>query len=623
MIRQKNLILDQVLDLRRKGRQDQAEVMLRKFLIRQPDNLDALYQLALMKTEDAVFNEAYYFITELLTKNPQFAPAYMLLGRIQTGTGSLEEALTSYNKALLLRPQYGEVLFEKALVLERMDRLTLALESYEAALQVFPEQAFIWCNRSGVLFKLHRFEEALISIDQAIKYMPEVAMFYFNRGNTLSELGFFENALIAFDHALKLDPKNADVRNNRANTRMEVGDIDGAIADFQEMIVDMPLDPRGYNGCGLGLLELHDYKNAVLQYEKAVHLKPDFADAKHNRALARLYQGDFALAWIDYDHRCDSGGYRESLRKELRSVELFERLPSWSGPSYTINGSLGIWAEQGIGDQVLFSTMLPELIATGQQFVYEVDSRLLPAYKRAFPKANFVAFNDPPAAVLQSANAALFAGSLPRFFRPSVDSFSQQPHRVLQALPERAAHYRERLGPGFKVALSWHSARAGRIGRSKSVALAEFAPLLAISGVQGVDVQYGDTAAEREALARDHGTSLVHFNEIDYRNDLDEVLAILEACDLLITTSNTTAHLGGALGKPVWLLYPAEHAPFHYWAHRGDHRCLWYPSVEIISDASLTDWKSLILHAAGKLSEMIGGRDKNTGEIAVNRRIKI
>jgi len=100
----------------------------------------------------------------------------------------------------------------------------------------------------------------------------------------------------------------------------------------------------------------------------------------------------------------------------LRSVELFERLPSWSGPSYTINGSLGIWAEQGIGDQVLFSTMLPELIATGQQFVYEVDSRLLPAYKRAFPKANFVAFNDPPAAVLQSANAALFAGSLPRFF---------------------------------------------------------------------------------------------------------------------------------------------------------------------------------------------------------------
>jgi len=273
-------------------------------------------------------------------------------------------------------------------------------------------------------------------------------------------------------------------------------------------------------------------------------------------------------------------------------------------------GVMAIYAEQGLGDQILFSTLLPELKNSSQHFIYEVDERLLPVYQRSFPDCSFVgriSMTNTAHPALRDAGTAVYSGSLPRFFRPSVDSFSQQPHRVLQALPERAAHYRERLGPGFKVALSWHSARAGRIGRSKSVALAEFAPLLAISGVQGVDVQYGDTAAEREALARDHGTSLVHFNEIDYRNDLDEVLAILEACDLLITTSNTTAHLGGALGKPVWLLYPAEHAPFHYWAHRGDHRCLWYPSVEIISDASLTDWKSLILHAAGKLSEMIGG----------------
>jgi len=217
--------------------------------------------------------------------------------------------------------------------------------------------------------------------------------------------------------------------------------------------------------------------------------------------------------------------------------------------------------------------------------------------------------DDPPAAELQSAGAALFAGSLPGLFRPSVASFARQPRRVLQAATERVSLYRNRLAPGFKVALSWRSVRAGRLGRSKSVALANFAPVLAVPDAQFVDVQYGDTAAERAALAQ--GSSLVHFDDVDCYHDLDEVLAILDACDLLISTSNANAHLAAALGKPVWLLYPAERAPFHYWVHGGDHRSLWHPSVEIVSAPGLADWPQLIAYVAQKLGRMLAGRPAN------------
>jgi ADP-heptose:LPS heptosyltransferase len=93
---------------------------------------------------------------------------------------------------------------------------------------------------------------------------------------------------------------------------------------------------------------------------------------------------------------------------------------------------------------------------------------------------------------------------------------------------------------------------------------------------------------------------------VDYHRDLEEMLAILEACDLLITTSNVTAHLAGALGKPVWLLYPAERPPFHYWAHDGSHRCLWYPSVEIVSAPHFTEWRLLVEHAAERLNGLPG-----------------
>jgi magnesium transporter len=230
-----------------------------------------------------------------------------------------------------------------------------------------------------------------------------------------------------------------------------------------------------------------------------------------------------------------------------------------------------------------------------------VDRRLLAAYRRAFPKSDFVALDDPPAAPLQTAGAALFAGSLPGLFRPSVASFARQPLSVLKAAPERVALYRGRLGPGFRVALSWRSQRAGRLGREKSVALADFAPLFGLPGVQLVDVQYGDTAVEREACVREHGASLAHFDDVDCFRDLDELLAILEGCDLLITTSNSSAHLAAALGTPVWLLYPAGRAPFHYWASAGDGRCLWYPSVEIVTGPQFPDWPSLIRHVAHRL----------------------
>jgi hypothetical protein len=280
-------------------------------------------------------------------------------------------------------------------------------------------------------------------------------------------------------------------------------------------------------------------------------------------------------------------------------------LARWQGPGQAVAGAVGIWAEQGLGDHVLYSTLIPELIASGAPFIYEVDRRLIKAYERAFPRSRFVALEEPPQDVLRRASRVLLAGSLPGLFRRSRESFARQPRRLLSALLERVAKYRSQmdaLGPGLKVALSWRSKRQGRLGRGKSVPLMQFAPLLELERVQFVDVQYGDTVAERREVEHASGVRLLHFDEVDYFHDLEEMLAILEACDLLITTSNVNAHLAGALGKPVWLLYLAERPPFHYWAHDGSHRCLWYPSVEIVSAAHFTTWDPLIDHVKERLA---------------------
>jgi ADP-heptose:LPS heptosyltransferase len=68
------------------------------------------------------------------------------------------------------------------------------------------------------------------------------------------------------------------------------------------------------------------------------------------------------------------------------------------------------------------------------------------------------------------------------------------------------------------------------------------------------------------------------------------VLAAIEACDLVVTTSNVTAHLAGALGRETLLVYLRANPPFHYWVPTEDGRSLWYPSVRIVTDASLDSW---------------------------------
>ena len=252
---------------------------------------------------------------------------------------------------------------------------------------------------------------------------------------------------------------------------------------------------------------------------------------------------------------------------------------------------------------MLYSTLLPELERQGVPFVLETDARLVPAFRRAHPAWQVVS---------PEASAAAFAGcdrhvplaSLPRTLRPAREHFGAQPRTLLAADPDRAAGFRERLaGPRRRVGLSWRSFQPSiraHVARRKSAPLDAFRDLSRRDDIDLVDLQYGDTAAEREAFAASGGR-LRRLDELDLYNDLDGVLAAIEACDLVITTSNVTAHLAASLGKETWLLFLTGVPSFFYWAADEDGRCLWYPSVRILSGSGRRQWSELVARAEGLL----------------------
>jgi hypothetical protein len=250
-----------------------------------------------------------------------------------------------------------------------------------------------------------------------------------------------------------------------------------------------------------------------------------------------------------------------------------------------------------LGDQVLFATLATELAVRGESFVLEVDRRLVPAFARAHPDWDITPREDSEAAFARC-DRHLPMGSLGGLLRGSRESFARQPQALLAADAERRAAYRALIAPPGTgtIGISWRTFQPklrAYYELAKSAPLAAYLRLAEAHGVRLVDLQYGDTAAERAAFA-DEGAVLERIEGLDLYEDIDGLLAAIDACDVIVTTSNVTAHLAGAVGKRTLLCYLAANPPFHYWAPDANGRSPWYPSVEIVSATGLDTWARVL-----------------------------
>jgi len=408
--------------------------------------------------------------------------------------------------------------------------------------------------------------------------------------------GNHEECVRLASRALQIDPRHTEVLSNRGAALRALRRYEEALADYDRALALAPGSATTLNNRGVTLAALGRHREAVECYDAALAIDADYARARYNRALSRLMLGDFRNGWIDYEWRWAGG-------ENPASPRAF-KVPAFSEADWSAGHRVALWTEQGLGDEVLFSTLASELAARGQAFVLEVDKRLLEAYRRAHPDWSVVA-KEASDDAFSSCDRHLPLGSLGRLLRPSRESFERQPAVLLAADTARRDAYRRTLAsPGERmVGISWRTFQPKLrtfYELTKSAPLAAFGPLSHHRGLKMVDLQYGDTAAEREAFERDGG-KLLRIPDLDPYQDLDGLLALISACDVVVTTSNATAHLAGAIGKRTLLIYLAGNAPFHYWVPKADGTSLWYPSVTIVSSPSIDTW----MRALGRVQEIL------------------
>jgi hypothetical protein len=181
-------------------------------------------------------------------------------------------------------------------------------------------------------------------------------------------------------------------------------------------------------------------------------------------------------------------------------------------------------------------------------------------------------------------------GSLPSVFRKFRGE--ARPRAYLQSNSQRTGELRSSLTQHDKVicGLSWESKKKD-IGAQKSLKLIDLLPILEMPNMEFVNLQYGEVSAQLDELERNTGI-IIHRNDaIDNFSDLDGLACLIDACDIVVSTSNTTAHLAGALGKETYILAPSKgKAQLWYWAEPKNHQSLWYPSLEVFQQSEGGDW---------------------------------
>jgi hypothetical protein len=309
--------------------------------------------------------------------------------------------------------------------------------------------------------------------------------------------------------------------------------------------------------------------------------------------LALLTQGKLDEGWQCYRHRyCDGGatGKREFPQ------------PHWGGEDLR-DKTILIWESQGIGDEMLFANMFPNLIARSHRCVIECAPKLVPLFGRSFPASLVVPRTDPPhPATQENIDFQIPAADAAQWLRPRLESFPRH-DGYLTADPERVAHWQSRLatlGAGLKVGFCWRSSVASGRRHLHYTSLDQWGPIFAVPGVHFVNLQYDDCAAELAAAHQRFGIPLHAFAEVDLFNDLGEAAALTKAMDLVITAPTAAGRLAAAQGVPTW-----EMGCGTTWVSLGTDHVPWLPSLRLFMRQWNQPWEGIIAALAEQLQARV------------------
>lgn len=513
--------------------------------------------------------------------------------------GRLDDAVAAYRAALATPARAGDAQgwLALALCLRALGLHADALAPLERALELRPDDASIALNLADCLATSGQSARAHTAYQGMLDNPTAPADLRAQAACGLAQLALdHDDPALARGCALQATTLAPDLPlawHLLGVARVELGDGAGAEAALRRALSMQPAGPDADAAripLALARKRQGDLAGAAALLRDVLTRRPDDADARFNLARVALEAGDLAQGWPAYEARWAASAF-PSVRRAFA-------LPVWRGESLWGRGLL-LWGEQGLGDEILFAGVLPDLlanldaaaIAAGTRVMVECDARLVPLLARALPQAAIFPRQDPPHPALAAAMARgvlhyqMPLGSLARYCRPTLAHFANA-RPWLRPDPTLAAHWRQRLAaldgpaapapPTLKVGVCWTSGLL-TAARGLYPTPQDLLALAAVPGVRLINLQYNSREPAVAAALAASGLPLADWPDLDQRDDLDAVAALIANLDLVITAPTSVGELAASLGVPVWRLSgPGD------WSRLGTNARPWYPAMRTV-----------------------------------------
>ena len=394
-----------------------------------------------------------------------------------------------------------------------------------------------------------------------------------------------EAAKKCFENTLKLNPEHSKALSNLGIILFEKGEIDKAVNCHELSVKNDPYNVGSYYNYAVAFRELGKINEAIENFRTAIKLNKNYADAHFNLALLLLLTGKYEEGWKEY-----TWGFL--------SKNLFDRkLPGkkWLGEKLS-GKTIYVFSDQGFGDAIQFVRYLPFIKTLGGKIIFECQPELY----ELFENQNFgdkIVKRQKSLIPLDKYDYFIGLSELPEVLKTNPENIPNDiPYVKINSNIGANISSPEGISNNLKVGLCWSGNPNPPINKKRHIKLDILYPLLNIDGIEFYSLQKGDAEKELSALP-----SKFHINNLisESKNFYDTALIINEL-DLIITVDTAVAHLAGAMGKPVWLMVPF--VPDWRWGINVEYSS-WYPTVRIIRQKQMNDWKSVISEIFNLLSD--------------------
>ena len=541
-----------------------------------------LHRQAVLLRQSAQYAQAEASLLRAIEIAHDFAPAHLELGLTYRDMGQLEDAVDYLQLAVHFAPDLAAGWFELGGVLARLERADAARAAYRDALARDARHAGAWLGLGNLLKAGDDLAAAIDCYRSAVACEPASADAHSRLGYALYKAGRYAEARSSFDAALALQPDMVEAQHNLGLLLLETGSPDEALQRFERALAIAPGIVETRACVAHALRDLGRFDEALAQYAAVLAENPGFTDALINRSYALLMQEDYAAGWAAYERRVTSGAM------EPRDFPY----PPWQGDRHAVSAKrVLVYAEQGLGDEIMFASCVPDLLQAGAHCVIDCNTRLAALFRRSFPAAHVhgAQKSDDKAWLreLPPIDCQVAIGSLPHYFRRARADFPAR-RAYLAADAQRSGHWRQKLAASsaLRIGIAWRGGTPRSRQFTRSTALPQWLPVLRCPGAVFYALQYGDITQELAELSARSGVTVRQVG--DAVNDLDELAAVISALDLVISIDNTVAHLAGALGKDVWTLLPES--PEWRYPRRGA-AMPWYPSMRLFHRGAGEGWE--------------------------------